>query len=65
MTPEQVRMRRIELGLTIEELAWALDMDETDLRRIESGDNALSRSRLFEDAFDRFEERVFGTFVGA
>lgn len=65
MTPNQIRSRRMELGLTVDELAFALDVDQSELFRIESGESDAARTRDFEDAFDRFEERVFGTFAGA
>ncbi len=65
MTPNQVKIRRLELGLTVDELAFALDLPVSELRLVESGDSDLCRQKRFEEAFDLFEERVFGTFVGA
>lgn len=65
MKPHEVRSRRVELGLTIRELAFALNVQEEELRRVEAGESDLCVCREFEDAFDEFEERVFGTFAGA
>lgn len=65
MTSNQIRNRRLELGLTLDELAFALDVDQTELLRIEAGESDTVRTRAFEEAFDLFEERVFGTFAGA
>ena len=63
MTPKQVRVRRVELELTVDELAFALGIDAKELQKIESGESNVTKP--FEDAFDRFEECVFGTFAGA
>jgi len=65
MKPHEVRARRLELGLTVRELAFAIQVEETELLRIEAGESDLCRCREFEDAFAAFEERVFGTFAGA
>ncbi|MGZ5446332.1 MAG: helix-turn-helix domain-containing protein [Thermoanaerobaculia bacterium] len=65
MKPHEVRSRRVELGLTVRELAFAINVQEEEIRRIEAGESDLCRCREFEDAFDEFEERVFGTFAGA
>lgn len=65
MTPNQVTCRRLELGLTVEELAFALNIEESELRRVEAGESAFCCSAAFEEAFDVLEERVFGLLVGA
>ena len=65
MKPHEVRGRRLELGLTVRELAFALHVEEEELIRLEAGQSDLCSCREFEDAFDAFEERVFGTFAGA
>jgi transcriptional regulator with XRE-family HTH domain len=65
MTPNQVKSRRLELGLTVLELGYALNMDPQELARIESGESDGCRCREFEEAFDEFEEKIFGTFAGA
>jgi len=65
MKPQQVRIRRLELGLTVSELAYALHLDENEVARIEAGESTLCECREFEALFDEFEERVFGTFAGA
>lgn len=65
MKSHQVKNRRLELGLTVRELAFALNMQEDEIQRVEAGQSELCQCAEFEDAFDEFEERVFGTFVGA
>lgn len=65
MKPHEVQSRRIELGLTVSELGYALNIDPDDLRRIEAGESDLCRCAAFEEAFAEFEERIFGTFAGA
>lgn len=65
MKPHEVRSRRIELGLTVRELAFAINVDEEEILRIEAGESDLCRCKEFDEAFDEFEERVFGTFAGA
>ncbi len=65
MKSHQVKLRRIELGLTVAELAYALKLDEEEILRIESEQSDLCECREFEALFDEFEERVFGTFAGA
>jgi predicted transcriptional regulator len=65
MKPHQVKVRRIELGLTVSELAYALRLDEHEIARIEAGESTLCECREFDALFDEFEERVFGTFAGA
>jgi predicted transcriptional regulator len=65
MKPHEVRSRRLELGLTVRELAFAINVREEELLRVEAGESDLCRCKEFEDAFDEFEERVFCTFAGA
>ena len=65
MKPHEVMNRRLELGLTVRELAFALNMQEEELHRVEAGQSDTCQCAEFEDAFDEFEERVFGTFAGA
>ena len=65
MTPNQITCRRLELGLTLDELAFALGISPIELHRIETGQSESHRSREFMDAFDVLEERVFGSYVGA
>jgi predicted transcriptional regulator len=65
MKPKEVQSRRLELGLTVSELGYALNVDPDELLRIEAGQSDLCRCAAFEEAFDEFEERIFGTFAGA
>ena len=65
MTPNQIRCRRLELGLTVSELAGVLNVTENELTSIENGTSQLYMSEAFEEAFAILEERVFGTFCGA
>ena len=65
MTPTQIICRRLELGLTLEELAFALGISPPELHRIETGQSDAHNTREFADAFDALEERVFGSYVGA
>ena len=65
MTPNQIKCRRLELGLTVGELAGVLNVTENELTAIESGASQLYMSKAFEEAFAVLEERVFGTFCGA
>lgn len=65
MTPNQIKLRRLELGLTIGELAAALEITEIELRQIESGQSSVYTTAAFEEAFAQLEEREFLTFVGA
>lgn len=65
MKPNQIKVRRMELGLTVAELAAALQLTENELLMIEAGDTAFCESDAFEDTFAEFEERVFYTFAGA
>ena len=65
MTPQEIKRRREELGLTVDELAFALNLTEAELMAIEAGESRLHLSPRFLEAFDEFEEKVFGTYVGA
>jgi predicted transcriptional regulator len=65
MTPSQMKCRRLELGLTEDELAFALNITEEEVRRIEAGESDFCYCARFEDAFATLEERVFGLLVGA
>jgi transcriptional regulator with XRE-family HTH domain len=64
MTPEQIRSRRHELDLTVDELAFALNLTEDELLKIEAGESKLHLTAAFRDAFDSLEDRVLGTLVG-
>jgi hypothetical protein len=64
MQPNQIKQRRLELELTVEELAFALCLPADELSRCECGESNYAQSPAFDDAFDAFEERVFGTYVG-
>jgi transcriptional regulator with XRE-family HTH domain len=65
MTPRQIKLRRMELGLETSELARALHLTERELVQIEAGENRFYETAAFEDAFAELEERVFGTYAGA
>lgn len=65
MTPSQMKLRRLELGLTENELAFALNITEEEVRRIEAGQSDFCYCAQFQEAFDALEERVFGLLVGA
>lgn len=65
MTSHEIKRRRLELQLTLDELAYALCMSAEELQRCENGESDYARSRAFDDAFDAFEERVFGSYIGA
>lgn len=67
MTPFEIRSRRIELGLTPDELAFALGLGLTaqEIRLIEEGSCDIHRTAEFREAFERLEERVFATIAGA
>lgn len=65
MTPDQIRHRRLDLGLTVEELACALQLTPDELRCIESGESLYCVTSAFEEAFAALEERVVGLLVGA
>ena len=63
MTPDQLRARRVQLGLSIDELALALEVDAAEWRRIEVGEADDSCSRTLAEAFERFEEKFFLSFA--
>lgn len=65
MTPNQMKCRREELGLTEDELAFALNITEEEVRRIEAGQSDFCYCARFAEAFDELEARVFGLLVGA
>jgi predicted transcriptional regulator len=65
MTPNQIKCRRLELGLTVDEFAFALNISEDEMLRIEAGESDYCRCEAFEEAFAVLEERVFGLMVGA
>ncbi len=65
MTPHEITKRREELGLTVDELAFALNITEAELMAIEAGESRQYLTPQFHEAFEAFEERVFGTYVGA
>ncbi len=65
MTPTEIQKRRIELELTIDEMAFALNITEAELRAVENGESELHKTKRFQESFDILEERVFGTYVGA
>ena len=64
VTPTGVRARRLELGLTEDEFAFALNISEAALRRIEAGNSETLKTAEFNEAFDSIEERAFGLLVG-
>jgi transcriptional regulator with XRE-family HTH domain len=47
---ERIRLRRAELGLTLEQLAEALDVSYQQIQKYETGANRISASRIFEMA---------------
>jgi len=65
MTPNQLKLRRLELGLTEDEMAFALNITVDEVRRIEAGQSDFCYCAQFQDAVDALEERVFGLLVGA
>lgn len=65
MTPKEITDRRLDLGLTVDELAFALNITEAELMAIEAGESRQHLTREFQEAFEVFEERVFGTYAGA
>ncbi len=65
MTPQEITTRREELGLTVDELAFALNVTEAELMAVEAGESREHLTPRFIEAFEAFEERVFGTYVGA
>ena len=65
MTPAEIVTRRMELELTVSELAFALNIAPDELRRIEAGQSNAHLTPEFNEAFAALEERVFGLMVGA
>lgn len=65
MTPNDIKSRRLELGLTEDEFAFALNITEDEVRRIEAGQSDFCYCARFRDAFEELEARVFGLYVGA
>jgi transcriptional regulator with XRE-family HTH domain len=65
MTPSQIRSRRMELGLTVAELAGLLNLTERELDSIECGDCRPYMSEAFQEVFAVLEERLFATYAGA
>lgn len=65
MTPRQIKLRRLELGLSVAELAAELQVTEKELTAIEEGVSTLYETKAFEEAFERLEERAYATCVGA
>jgi DNA-binding XRE family transcriptional regulator len=65
MTPSEIMQRRIELELTVDEMAFALNITEVELMAIEAGESNQHLTREFREALDVLEERAFGTYVGA
>ena len=64
MTPNQIKARRLELGLTADEMAWALNISEAELLQIEGGDARSCAVVDFDEAFALLEERLFSMMVG-
>lgn len=64
MTPEEIRSRRLELDLTVDELAFALNLTEAELLKIEAGESNRHLTAEFEEAFDCLEDLVFWTYAG-
>jgi hypothetical protein len=65
MTPQEIIARRKEIGLTVAEMAFALNIPAEEMLRIEAGESDYHRCAEFEEAFAVLEARVFGLFVGA
>ena len=65
MTPGQIYRRRVELGLSVAELAEILMVTERELEAVEAGQSHMCTTAAFEEAFAILEERAFATFVGA
>jgi predicted transcriptional regulator len=65
MKPHEIKRRRLELGLTVAELAETLQVTQRELLLIESGDSRLYESAAFEEAFEVLEESVARTYHGA
>ncbi len=64
-TPAEIRTRRLELELTVDEMAFALNITEPELMAIEAGESSQHLTREFLEALEILEERAFGTYVGA
>lgn len=65
MTPSEIVKRRIELDLTVDEMAFALNLSEAELMAIEAGESRQHLTREFVEAWEVLEERAFGLTVGA
>ena len=65
MTPAQIKSRREELGLTVAEFAYVLNLTEQELQRIERGDALSYMAQPIEEAFALLEERLFASYAGA
>ena len=64
MTPRDITLRRLEIGLTCDELAFALHIQPAEMRKIEAGESEHYLTEEFQEAFAALEERVFGLMVG-
>ncbi|HEU4521949.1 MAG TPA: hypothetical protein VFT12_08105 [Thermoanaerobaculia bacterium] len=64
MTPAEVKSRRLELQLTVGELAYALRISTEELERVESGESNACHGQAFEDAFAELDGRLRDMFVG-
>jgi predicted transcriptional regulator len=58
MTPDRLRFRRRELGLTTRELSLALEFSEKLVQRVEDGVADEREIKVFERALNAFEERL-------
>ncbi|MGZ8868067.1 MAG: hypothetical protein ACXW2P_06960 [Thermoanaerobaculia bacterium] len=65
MTPAQIRLRRLELGLTVAEFAYVLNLTPRELEQIECGGCRSYMDQPFEEAFALIEERLFASYAGA
>lgn len=65
MTPAQIKARRLELGLTIAEFAYVLNLTPGELEQIECGGGRPYMEEPFEEAFALLEERLFASYAGA
>ena len=65
MTPAQIKSRREELGLSVAEFAYVLNLTEKELQRIECGDSHSYMAQPIEEAFALLEERLFASYAGA
>ena len=65
MTPAQIKLRRLELGLTVAEFAYVLNLTPGELEQIESGACRSYMDQPFEEAFALLEERLFASYAGA